>query len=100
MSEDKTVHGDPNAKQSGDSGLTDEQMTRRKFIATTAAATGTIVLGAHGVLAADGAAKKTYDWAKLQSSLKGDAVTASSPNWHQFYRTWSGMTLNPTVHQM
>jgi FAD/FMN-containing dehydrogenase len=81
MSEDKTANDDLNPNQPNESALSDEQITRRKFIATTAAATGTLVLGAHGVLAAGDGAKKTYDWAKLQSTLKGDAVTASSPNW-------------------
>jgi FAD/FMN-containing dehydrogenase len=81
MSEDKTPHSDLDSEQSQDSAVTDAQMTRRKFIASTAAATGTLMLGAHGVLANGNGAKMTYDWAKLGSTLKGDVVTASSPNW-------------------
>ena len=61
----------------------EEQITRRKFLATTAAATGSLVLGTSGVMAQENKSmtSKSYDWAKLQTALKGDVVTASSPNW-------------------
>jgi len=59
-----------------------QEMTRRKFLASTAAATGSLVLGSSGV-SAQGVktmSTKAYDWSKLQAKLTGDLVTAASPN--------------------
>lgn len=94
MSEEKKSHGDADAsrEQLLNVSEVDRQITRRKFIATSAAATGTIMLGAHSVFAAGEASdKKIYDWSKLQAKLKGDVVTASSPN---FAEVCSAMVWN------
>jgi FAD/FMN-containing dehydrogenase len=88
--------GDHSAKHEDDV-LSEESISRRKFLVQSAAATGSLVLGASGVLAQESKSVtgKKYDFSKLQAQLKGDVVSAASPNFAEVTRAMVWNEIKP-----